>query len=290
MRNMTRVRGDLPEYPVGSAFPDRMSLANTGVHRPRMAGICGGADGAESIVVSGGYVDDEDYGYEIVYTGHGGRDAETGRQIADQELTKGNLGLAVSQLEGHVIRVIRGAGGDPEHSPAQGFRYDGLYRVVDHWQDRGKDNFRIWRFRLVEHTSVEEPPIDPEPEGGAARRAETVVQRIVRITANAAWVKAQYDHRCQICKIQLTTPAGPYAEGAHIRPLGRPHHGPDVVSNILCLCPNHHVLFDAGAIYIDQDLAVRETVSRTLVGRLNANGKHKIDKAHLAYHQRVYAP
>src|SRR5262245_24776507 len=144
---MARVRGELPGYPLSATFRDRASLAAARVHRPLMDGICGGADGAESIVVSGGYVDDLDLGDEIVYTGWGGRDPDTGRQIADQKLTKGNLGLAVSQLEGHVIRVIRGAGGDPAYSPAKGYRYDGLFRVVDHWQEPGKDNFLIWRFR-----------------------------------------------------------------------------------------------------------------------------------------------
>jgi putative restriction endonuclease len=34
-----------------------------------------------SIVLSGGYVDDEDLGDMIIYTGEGGRDAATGRQI-----------------------------------------------------------------------------------------------------------------------------------------------------------------------------------------------------------------
>lgn len=32
--------------------------------------------GADSIVVSGGYPDDADYGDEIIYTGHGGRDPD----------------------------------------------------------------------------------------------------------------------------------------------------------------------------------------------------------------------
>lgn len=39
------------------------------------AGISGsGEEGADSVVVSGGYEDDEDYGDVIVYTGHGGND------------------------------------------------------------------------------------------------------------------------------------------------------------------------------------------------------------------------
>ena len=48
-----------------------------------------------SIVLSGGYIDDEDNGTLIVYTGEGGRDPEIGRQVKDQTLTGGNAALAI---------------------------------------------------------------------------------------------------------------------------------------------------------------------------------------------------
>jgi putative restriction endonuclease len=57
----------------GTLFADRRALHDAGVHRPLQAGISGSAtDGADSIVVSGGYEDDEAYGDVIDYTGHGG--------------------------------------------------------------------------------------------------------------------------------------------------------------------------------------------------------------------------
>jgi len=37
----------------------------------------------------------------------------------------------------------------------------------------------------------------------------------------------------------------------HIRPLGRPHDGPDEPENILVLCPNHHTDFDYGRLTVD---------------------------------------
>jgi putative restriction endonuclease len=99
---------------VGSAFPNRSALAAARIHRPLMKGISGGEkEGADSIVLSGGYEDDEDEGNQIIYTGEGGRDPKTGKQIADQTLTGGNLALAVSQIHGLPVRVTRGAG----HSP-----------------------------------------------------------------------------------------------------------------------------------------------------------------------------
>jgi putative restriction endonuclease len=120
----TRVFGDIPGVAVGTIFPDRTALAEAGVHRPLQAGISGsGLDGAESIVVSGGHEDDEDHGDEVVYTGHGGKDQKTSKQIHDQELTVGNLALARSQLEGLPVRVIRGAELDSPFAPPQGYRY-----------------------------------------------------------------------------------------------------------------------------------------------------------------------
>src|SRR4051794_20155806 len=117
-----RTYGEIVGYPPGSAFANRQQLAASRVHRPTQGGICGGRDGAESIVVSGGYPDDEDHGDELVYTGQGGQDPNTGRQIADQELILGNAGLALSSVEGHPVRVVRGFRGDPDHSPASGLR------------------------------------------------------------------------------------------------------------------------------------------------------------------------
>ena len=86
-----RVFGAIPGVPEGTAFASRAEVAQAGVHPPTQAGISGSQnEGADSIVISGGYEDDEDRGDEIIYTGHGGQD-DAGHQIADQELTGGNL-------------------------------------------------------------------------------------------------------------------------------------------------------------------------------------------------------
>jgi putative restriction endonuclease len=67
------VFGHIPGYPVGSWFENRAELADARVHRHRQAGISGSSSqGADSIVLSGGYEDDEDHGDVIVYTGYGG--------------------------------------------------------------------------------------------------------------------------------------------------------------------------------------------------------------------------
>lgn len=78
--------GDVPNVEAGQEFSTRRQAHEAGVHRPLQAGICGTKKtGAESIVVSGGYKDDEDYGDVIVYTGHGGQDG-AGNQVSDQTL------------------------------------------------------------------------------------------------------------------------------------------------------------------------------------------------------------
>ena len=84
------------QYEVGSIFESRKALAEAGVHTPLQSGISGAAEGACSIVLSGGYEDDIDDLDYIIYTGQGGRDLATGHQVSDQEFIRGNKGLKLS--------------------------------------------------------------------------------------------------------------------------------------------------------------------------------------------------
>ena len=105
-----------------------------------------------------------------------------------------------------------------------------------------------------------------------------------RDTKQSRKLKELYDYTCQVCGIRLATPIGAYAEGAHIRPLGEPHNGPDSSDNLLCLCPNHHVLFDLGAISLNDDLTLIG-----LPGRLTQNPRHKLNIENLRYHREHYS-
>lgn len=273
--------GEIGGVVPGTAFRSREEMHKAGIHRALRAGIVGGEQiGAESIVLSGGYVDDEDHGDVVIYTGHGGRDANTGRQIADQEFTHQNQALVVSQLRGDPVRVIRGASHRGPFSPTSGYRYDGLFWVEDHWLSRGQDGFLVCRFRLVS-TVARAAELTQQAQTAPARRSSSIM-RIVRDTAMSRHIKKLHDHRCQVCGTRLEGDAGPYAEGAHIRPLGAPHNGPDTASNVLCLCPNHHVLFDYGAFTIAHDMSLIG-----LPGSLRTARKHPIDKAHLAYRRAM---
>ena len=78
MASMARVFGNLPNVAVGDTFLNRQALHAAGVHRPIQGGISGKpSEGADSIVISGGYEDDVDFGDEIIYTGQGGNDPRT---------------------------------------------------------------------------------------------------------------------------------------------------------------------------------------------------------------------
>lgn len=273
---------------VGTIFRDRAELAAAGVHRPLMAGISGSAvEGADSIVLSGGYEDDEDLGEVIVYTGHGGQHEQTKRQVRDQKFSRGNKALVVSCVEGLPVRVVRGADPRSKFAPMSGYRYDGLFRVEDYWQERGRAGFLMCRYRLVRWTDDASTGAEIEqhselPSGNQApQRRSSTTQRVVRNTAVGTEIKRLYDHRCQICGIRLESAAGAYAEAAHIRALGRPHNGPDVPANVLCLCPNHHVLFDLGAIYINDDL----TIGGLHEGQITVHPRHGIGLVHVVYHR-----
>jgi len=255
-----------------------------------MQGICGtGATGAESIVLNHGYEDDQDFGDEIRYTGHGGQ--VNGKQAADQTFEdSGNAALVTSQQTGMPVRIIRGFKGNPKFSPKAGYRYDGLYRVAEHWQDQGISGYNMCFFTLIKVDSDEQHAFEQQghlPEGNRnperTTRSATSVDRDTKVAES---IKRIYDHACQMCNIQLVGPKGPIADGAHIRGLGEPHNGPDIPSNILCLCPNHHRLFDAGGIYIKDNLDVFNH-DGSPIGPLTRHMHHSIDLDFIGYHREV---
>ena len=106
------------------------------------------ATGADAIVLSGGYVDDMDLGDEIIYTGEGGRDSLTGKQVKDQEMIRGNGAMQRSFQMGQSIRVIRGASHNSEFSPQAGYQYGGMYRVDEIWHEPSLYGPLIIRFKL----------------------------------------------------------------------------------------------------------------------------------------------
>lgn len=287
--------GHVPGVRVGARFDTRAQAHAAGVHRELQAGICGRPDtGAESIVLAGGYRDDRDEGGRILYTGAGGRDPDTDRQVAHQSFggtrtANWNRALAVSCDNGLPVRVLRGH--RSPHGPAAGYRYDGLWRVVRYGTEPGEDGYRVCTFELVPFGDAEpatgfaedeQDAFDVGPEG----RMTASHDRIVRNPANVLAIKTLYDYACQACGTRVETLAGPYAEAAHIRPLGRPHDGPDALPNMLCLCPNCHAAFDRGGWTVRGDLTIEWVDGRT--DHLRVRAKHGLDLEQLSYHRALW--
>jgi len=279
-----RIFGEISGVRPGDQFESREALAKAGVHPPTVAGISGSQnEGADSIVLAGGYEDDEDFGNVIIYTGAGSQ--ENGKQVADQELKGVNLALAKSKIEGLPVRVTRGFKHKHELSPTSGYKYFGLYYVNNYWSERGKSGFTVWRYRLIAKDSLLQDNIVREipAEYGETKRKKSSVNRVVRDYQRSINLKNWHEHECQVCGISIPTSAGLYAQAAHIQPLGEPHNGPDVEENMLCLCPNHHVIFDNGGFTVADDLCLIG-----IKGKLRIVNKHKIDLKFIQYHREHY--
>ena len=132
---------------VGTTWLFRMQVSEAGIHLPPVGGIAGTEkEGCQSLVISGGYEDDNDEGEEFTYTGSGGRDLSGNKRTAgqsfDQTLTKFNAAIAMNchvkfdpknggdagkdWKKGKEIRVVRGKGKNKKHinnfAPSEGYR------------------------------------------------------------------------------------------------------------------------------------------------------------------------
>jgi hypothetical protein len=154
------------------------------------------------------------------------------------------------------------------------YRYDRFYGVYD----RTATNDEIIAKRAVVFFArtlcrlYGTAPVasDMDSEGIPARVKQTIY-RIVRDTEASLDIKQLYGFHCQVCGKRLEIEPGQfYAEAHHLKPLGGEHKGPDVRGNLMCLCPNHHALFDYFSIPLDR-------------ARLKLN-RHKLGQSFVDYH------
>ncbi|CAL0331402.1 unnamed protein product [Lupinus luteus] len=148
----TRNRGVL----VGDTWMNRMACRQWGAHFPHVSGICGQSTfGAQSVALSGGYVDDEDHGEWFLYTGSGGRDLSGNKrtnknQSFDQKFENMNEALRLSCLKGYPVRVVRSSKEKRSaYAPDEGVRYDGIYRIEKCWRKVGKQGCKVCRYLFV---------------------------------------------------------------------------------------------------------------------------------------------
>lgn len=171
------------------------------------------------------------------------------------------------------------------------YEYLGKWRVID-WE------YSPWQGLPAHYRFIlqrVEPP-DEEPERALAtltaqgrekaKRISTVLERLVRDTRVIQELKAIYQYTCQVCNQPLNRGFGdPIVEGHHIQPLGQPHNGPDIPANVIILCPNHHALFDVGALTVD--LKQRRVIHADPCDPLNGAAlilKHEIGEEFVRYH------
>jgi hypothetical protein len=141
--------------------------------------------------------------------------------------------------------------------------------------------------RVVQLDNIDEIINSYEPEPYHPTRAVSEVSRIVRDTNLAKQVKNIHKNQCQICGTVIGPSDNEYSEVHHIMPLGIPHNGPDVISNMIVLCPNHHAEFDYGFIAIEpSSLQIIHIDSRNQYNGalLRRKSDHKISKEYLKYH------
>ncbi|MEU3985899.1 YDG/SRA domain-containing protein [Streptomyces sp. NPDC026672] len=310
-----RVIGHIDGVVPGEVFEGRAEVKARHLHADLRRGISRlkDADGvyvADAIVLNGGYVDDDDRWSTIQYTGASPDEekGDGGTLLKSQSWEyRDNAALKLSFERGYHIRIIRGPGGDPRYSLAKRYRYDGLYKIVAISDAISKSPptpdgspIQICQFDLERLPGPEQELTQAELKIAEVLEHEekfpttrtTRIQRIVRDTAAARRIKELYDHECQMCGTRLVGPDGrPYSQGAHIKPLGAPHGGPDVERNILCLCPNCHVMLDMGAVVIEDDWSI--VVRAALFGgrlrdHLKVHRSHKVYPGYVQDHRRYW--
>ena len=130
-----------------------------------------------------------------------------------------------------------------------------LYETVG-YVDRFKESAN------VPSPAVPEPEVPEEAGIGWLDQGESdgvVERRLVerseqkRDRRKAIALKRLYGNTCQFCGTRLQVAEDRfYSEAAHIKGLGEPHNGPDMASNMLVLCPNHHLQFDRGVLRLQK--------------------------------------
>ncbi|MCG0276724.1 MAG: HNH endonuclease [Thermosediminibacteraceae bacterium] len=178
----------------------------------------------------------------MIYIGEGGL-------TQPQPDSPGNLALKKAKETRAIFPVIAKWGKNQ-------YEYLGKWQVID-WEYsplQGLPAHYRFLLRRVEPPETEArmaKKIILSQESLQPRRAAFVTNRILRDTKVIQELKALYRYTCQVCHNRLNRGFGdPIVEGHHIKPLGHPHNGPDIPENVIILCPNHHALFDIGAITI----------------------------------------
>lgn len=145
--------------------------------------------------------------------------------------------------------------------------------------------------RLIDQEVPEESGLgwldqDESDEVVERRLVERHEQR--RDRRKAAALKQHYENKCQFCGTRLQVAEDRYySEAAHIKALGEPHNGPDKASNMLVLCPNHHLQFDRGVLRlrrVENGYLILSKTAGDILNRTQVTLRHDLDNDCVKYH------
>ena len=133
---------------IGDWWPYRVCLLRDGAHGSLQGGISGSSQrGAWSVVVSSDYSTlDSDHGRVIYYSGSNSHDNE---DPLNPHVTAATASLRVSCNYRLPVRVIRSGAANTKHAPSKGFRYEGLYDIVEERVEKNEKGGAYLRFKFV---------------------------------------------------------------------------------------------------------------------------------------------
>ncbi len=189
-----------------------------------------------------------------------------------------------------------------------GVQRDFAFRQADQLSDLyvsvgGLDRFAGAELVGAEEIVAEGSEIEvPEEEGtiwlDQEESDEVVERRSVermeqkRDRKKAAALKKHYNNTCVFCGTKLQVAEDRfYSEAAHIKPLGAPHNGPDKASNMLVLCPNHHLQFDRGVLRLSKrggDYFIKSKTEGDPLDGATANVRHALDDDCVRWHHNWF--
>jgi 5-methylcytosine-specific restriction endonuclease McrA len=210
-------------------------------------------------------------------------------RTGDQELKGGNRVLAQSIEAPIPIYFFY------KESTNTEWEYQGQAAVLDYERRLVPSEDReVYQFTLQRRTEGRERVDGDEQAVDLTRpeRIESTRSRIVRNTQVSKSLKRRYSNTCQICGNRREQGNGQgYSEAHHLKPLGRPHDGPDTESNVIVLCPNHHADFDYGTISVaPTTLVIKHEHEQFVDGaRLTIREDHELAEKFLQYHEEHIA-
>lgn len=99
-------------------------------------------------------------------------------------------------------------------------------------------------------------------------------------------LKRLHDNKCQICGQKLNLGDRFYSEVHHIHPLHL--KGPDITENMIVLCPNHHILFDKGAISLELNMLNKANIKYIdgIEEEIWLSEDHRISQEYIDFHNK----